>query len=28
MFVLGLYPQIVLGAINNTVMQAVQHLQF
>ena len=28
MFVLGLYPQAVLGAINNTVMQAVQHLQF
>jgi hypothetical protein len=26
--VLGLYPQVVLGAINNTVMQAVQHLQF
>jgi NADH-quinone oxidoreductase subunit M len=28
MFVLGLYPQAVLGAINNTVIQAVQHLQF
>jgi len=28
MFVLGLYPQAMLGAINSTVMQAVQHLQF
>ena len=28
MFVLGLYPQLILGAVNNTVMQLVQHLKF
>ncbi len=28
MFVLGIYPQLVLGAINSTVWQMVQHLRF
>jgi NADH-quinone oxidoreductase subunit M len=28
MFVLGLYPQLVLGVINSTVMQMVQQLRF
>jgi len=28
MFVLGLYPQLVLGAVNNTVIQMVQQLKF
>ncbi len=28
MFVLGLFPQLVLGTINSTVMQLVQHLKF
>jgi NADH-quinone oxidoreductase subunit M len=28
MFALGLYPQMVLGVINNTVIQMVQHLGF
>jgi NADH-quinone oxidoreductase subunit M len=28
MFVLGLYPQLVLGVINSTVMQMVQQLKF
>ena len=28
MFALGLYPQLVLGVINSTVMQMVQHLRF
>jgi NADH-quinone oxidoreductase subunit M len=28
MFALGLYPQLVLGVINNTVIQMVQHLLF
>jgi NADH-quinone oxidoreductase subunit M len=28
MFVLGLYPQLVLGVINSTVMQIVQQLKF
>jgi NADH-quinone oxidoreductase subunit M len=28
MFVLGLYPQLVLAVINSTVMQMVQHLKF
>ena len=28
MFVLGLYPQLVLGTINSTVMELVQHLRF
>jgi NADH-quinone oxidoreductase subunit M len=28
MFALGLYPQLVLGAINSTAIQMVQHLRF
>jgi NADH-quinone oxidoreductase subunit M len=28
MFVLGLYPQVVLGVVNSTAMQMVQHLRF
>jgi NADH-quinone oxidoreductase subunit M len=28
MFVLGLYPQLVLGVINSTVVQMVQHIKF
>jgi NADH-quinone oxidoreductase subunit M len=28
MFALGLYPQLVLAAINSTVVQYVQHLRF
>jgi NADH-quinone oxidoreductase subunit M len=28
MFVLGLYPQLVLGVINSTAMQMVQQLSF
>jgi NADH-quinone oxidoreductase subunit M len=28
MFVLGLYPQLVLGAVNSTVIQMMQHLSF
>jgi NADH-quinone oxidoreductase subunit M len=28
MFVLGLYPQLVLGVINSTVIQMVQHIKF
>jgi hypothetical protein len=28
MFVLGLYPQLVLGVINSTAMQMVQQLRF
>ncbi len=28
MFVLGLYPQLILGFVNSTVMQIVQHLKF
>jgi NADH-quinone oxidoreductase subunit M len=28
MFLLGLYPQLVLGTINNTAIQLVQHLGF
>jgi NADH-quinone oxidoreductase subunit M len=28
MFVLGLYPQLVLGVVNNTAIQMVQHLRF
>jgi NADH-quinone oxidoreductase subunit M len=28
MFVLGLYPQLVLGVINSTTMQMVQQLRF
>jgi NADH-quinone oxidoreductase subunit M len=28
MFALGLYPQLVLGVVNNTVMQMVQNLRF
>jgi NADH-quinone oxidoreductase subunit M len=28
MFALGLYPQLVLGTINSTVMQMVQHISF
>jgi NADH-quinone oxidoreductase subunit M len=28
MFVLGLYPQLVLGVINRTVVQMVQQLKF
>jgi len=28
MFALGLYPQLLLGTINNTVIQMVQHLKF
>ena len=28
MFVLGLYPQLVLGVINRTAMQMVQQLRF
>jgi NADH-quinone oxidoreductase subunit M len=28
MFALGLYPQIVLGVINSTVVQMVQHIKF
>jgi NADH-quinone oxidoreductase subunit M len=28
MFALGLYPQLVLGVINNSVVQMVQHLRF
>jgi NADH-quinone oxidoreductase subunit M len=27
-FVLGLYPQLVLGVINSTAMQMVQQLRF
>lgn len=26
MFVLGIYPQIVLGVVNSTAMQMAQHL--
>ena len=28
MFALGLYPQLVLGVVNNTVIQMVQQLKF
>jgi NADH-quinone oxidoreductase subunit M len=28
MFALGLYPQLILGVVNSTVMQMVQHLGF
>jgi len=28
MFALGLYPQFVLGVVNNTVIQMVQHIKF
>jgi NADH-quinone oxidoreductase subunit M len=28
MFALGLYPQLVLGVVNATVIQMVQHLGF
>jgi NADH-quinone oxidoreductase subunit M len=28
MFALGLYPQLILGVVNNTVIQMVQHLKF
>jgi NADH-quinone oxidoreductase subunit M len=28
MFVLGLYPQLVLGVVNSTAMQLVQQLRF
>jgi NADH-quinone oxidoreductase subunit M len=28
MFAIGLYPQLVLGVVNSTVMQLVQHLRF
>jgi NADH-quinone oxidoreductase subunit M len=28
MFALGLYPQLVLGVINSTVIQMVQHIKF
>jgi NADH-quinone oxidoreductase subunit M len=28
MFVLGIYPQAILGVVNSTVMQMVQHLRF
>ena len=28
MFVLGIYPQLVLGFVNNTVMQMVEQLTF
>ena len=28
MFVLGLYPQLILGVVDSTVIQMVQHLQF
>jgi NADH-quinone oxidoreductase subunit M len=28
MFALGFYPQLVLGVVNNTVIQMVQHIQF
>ena len=28
MFVLGLYPQLILGVVNSTVMQMVQQLKF
>jgi NADH-quinone oxidoreductase subunit M len=28
MFALGLYPQLVLGVVNSTVMQMVQQLKF
>jgi len=28
MFVLGLYPQLVIGVFNSTVIQFVQHLNF
>jgi NADH-quinone oxidoreductase subunit M len=28
MFVLGIYPQVLLGSINSTVLQMVQHLRF
>jgi NADH-quinone oxidoreductase subunit M len=28
MFVLGLYPQVVLGVVNTTAMQMVEHLRF
>jgi len=28
MFVLGLYPQLVVGVINGTAMQMVQQLRF
>jgi NADH-quinone oxidoreductase subunit M len=28
MFALGLYPQLVLGVVNSTVIQMVQQLKF
>jgi NADH-quinone oxidoreductase subunit M len=28
MFVLGVYPQIILGVVNSTAMQMVQSLRF
>ena len=28
MFVLGLYPQLVLGVVNNTVIRMVQQIKF
>ena len=28
MFALGLYPQLILGAVNSTAMQMVQQLKF
>jgi NADH-quinone oxidoreductase subunit M len=28
MFVLGLYPQLILGVVNNTAIMMVQHLRF
>jgi hypothetical protein len=28
MFVLGIYPQLVLGVINSTAMQMVQQLRY
>jgi len=28
MFALGLYPQLVLGVVNSTAIQLVQHLGF
>jgi NADH-quinone oxidoreductase subunit M len=28
MFLLGIYPQLVIGVINNTVLQMVEQLKF
>jgi NADH-quinone oxidoreductase subunit M len=28
MFAIGIYPQLILGTVNNTVIQMVNHLKF